>query len=74
VARNIINFVIGIVLLFVANTIILALSPSMASVERGYVSTTARWGAQLRGQATSVGGLAPTSTVLPARTVVVLAA
>lgn len=68
-AQKIIGFIVAVLLLFLANTIFVALVPSLASVERGYVNQTASWGAKLRGQATSVGGLAPTSTVVsfPAR-------
>lgn len=54
--RLIINIIIGVVLLFVANTVVLALAPGMASVERGYVDTTSGWGDSLRAQVSSVNG------------------
>jgi hypothetical protein len=58
-AQKIVGFIVAILLLFVANTIFVALVPSLASVEKSYVNTTADWGAKLRGQATSVGMSAP---------------
>jgi hypothetical protein len=61
-AQKIIGFIVAMLLLFVANTLFIALLPSLASVERGYVNQTAEWGAKLRNQSTGVGGLSPTST------------
>jgi cytochrome c biogenesis protein CcdA len=63
-AQKVVGFIVGILMIFVANTLFVALVPSVATVERQYVNTTAGWGAKLRGQATNVGGLAPTTVYI----------
>lgn len=63
-AQKFIGFLVAMLVLFLINTVLIAVLPSIAGVERAYVNQTASWGAKLRGQATSVGGLSPTSTTI----------